>query len=83
MNEPKNTALTYGLITITRHPVVTHNGLPVYTIQSIKSSPHVGYIFWYRPWGTWVVHFPDDSAWSTDCLDCVKDAIEKIKAGMV
>lgn len=58
-----------------------HAGKPVYYIFNTRGGYAMGRILWYSPWRIWVATFKEESAWSTDCLADVRDAIAKITAG--
>ena len=53
-------------------------GLPEYGVENKKHGNQIGVIHWYHPWRQFVLFAEPDTAWSSDCLTDVQDAIKKI-----
>jgi hypothetical protein len=74
--------LTYKYITITDDnggdARTVYAGKPVYWIINKRSQECLGRIVWHAQWRRFVAAFFEAAVWSTDCLDCVQNAIQTI-----
>ena len=78
-HQPSDARFRYRYIHVCRDAQLdTWEGKPIWYIFNNRTSEALGRILWYKPWKRWIAQFDESSIWSTDCLVCVSDALDRL-----